>query len=441
MQPPKHLRLRWSTPNDTEKIALAASQGFAGSDGLPTPRTAEIVRRLMRGDCPAMSPQDFCLIEDISRSNHPIVACLCLQHFEWTYEGIPLSIARPEMVTSLPDYRQRGLVRTLFAEMHRKTQGDDLQAIVGIPYFYHKMGYEYALDLEGKRVAPVSSLPEHINDEPYTLHDATISDIPFLQQWYNRRQGDYLLWATMTDEQWRYYINDTQRSHDKAVRCIKIIVDARGVPQGFLITHPMRWWKTLDVYVLELNEETNWSNATPSLLSALKHYGETMPTEEADTEAFTEIEFVLGRTHPAYEGLGTLAPIWQRPDAWYIRVPDISRLLRRIVPALERHLNNSELAGYNGELKVNLYQGGVHLGFEHGHISFVKSWQKDLYTYNADVSMAPHQLWQLMLGYRSLDQLLVDADAPDLLVNEKEATLLNALFPTRPSFVFRIEFK
>jgi hypothetical protein len=46
-----------------------------------------------------------------------------------------------------------------------------------------------------------------------------------------------------------------------------------------------------------------------------------------------------------------------------------------------------------------------------------------------------------MFGYRSLDQLLGDADAPDLLVNEKEATLLNALFPARPSFVFRIEFK
>lgn len=133
------LRLRWSTADDIEKIALAASQGFAGSDGLPTPRTAEIVRRLMRGDCPATSPEDFCLIEDTSYCNHPVIACLCLQHFEWTYEGIPLSIARPEMVTSLPEYRHRGLVKTLFAEMHQKTEGDDLQAIVGIPYFYHKM--------------------------------------------------------------------------------------------------------------------------------------------------------------------------------------------------------------------------------------------------------------------------------------------------------------
>src|SRR5437762_7335264 len=273
------------------------------------------------------------------------------------------------------------------------------------------------------------------------LCDATTSDIPLLQQWYNRRRGEYLLWATMTDQQWRYYIEDAQHSHDKAVRCIKIIVDPRGIAQGFLITHPVRWWKTLDVYVLGLSEEANWSRVMPSLLSALKRYGETMLTEEADTEPFTEIEFILGRTHPAYEGLGTLAPIWKRPNAWYIRVPDISRLLRRIAPALERHLNNSELAGYSGELKINLYQGGVHLGFEHGRISFVESWQKDLYTYDADVSMAPHQLWQLILGYRSLDQLLVDADSPDLLVNEKEAILLNTLFPTRPSFVFQIEFK
>ena len=105
----------------------------------------------------------------------------------------PVDVGRPEQVATHPDYRRRGLVRALFEAFHQRSAADGelLQAITGIEYFYRQFGYEYALDLAA--IAPFADIP-NLKDgetEAYRLRPATIDDIPLLMELYERDRAKH----------------------------------------------------------------------------------------------------------------------------------------------------------------------------------------------------------------------------------------------------------
>ena len=157
------LILRWSTANDTEKIAQLCSMVFRNKADEPANEFMLYwIWRLMRGDHPVMGSGDFGVVEGTYKEGKPIVACTCLWRQNWEYEGVLFAIGRPEIVASDPAYRNRGLIRALFEMVHARSEAEGhlVQAITGIPYFYRQFGYEYALDLGGKRVTYLSLIPK-----------------------------------------------------------------------------------------------------------------------------------------------------------------------------------------------------------------------------------------------------------------------------------------
>jgi hypothetical protein len=157
------LVMRWSTAEDTDRIANLHGMVHRDAAEDPPNNTAmRVIRRLMHGDHPFMGSHDFAVIEDTSREGNPVLACTCLWKHTWTYEGIPFSVGRPEMVATDAAYRHRGLVRALFEMVHERSEaeGDLVQAITGISYFYRQFGYEYALELEDRRTIPLALIPK-----------------------------------------------------------------------------------------------------------------------------------------------------------------------------------------------------------------------------------------------------------------------------------------
>ncbi|HET8844932.1 MAG TPA: GNAT family N-acetyltransferase, partial [Ktedonobacteraceae bacterium] len=156
------LRLRWSRVDDTEAIFQLAGQVFRNHETAPfNADTAGWILDLMSGEHPLMGPDDFLLVEDLAADKPEPVAITCYWHHTWEYGGTPFRVGRPEIVATQPAYRQRGLVRALFEELHKRSQaeGDLAQVITGIPYFYRQFGYEYALDLSGGRMVPLVNIP------------------------------------------------------------------------------------------------------------------------------------------------------------------------------------------------------------------------------------------------------------------------------------------
>lgn len=435
------LVLRWSTIEDTEQIATL--HGLVHREQADAPPNAHYIRQirgLMNGDYPLMGPEDFGIIEDKSREGNPVVASTCLWKHTWTYEGIPFGVGRPEAVATHPAYRHRGLIRALFEMVHARSEaeGDLVQAITGIAYFYRQFGYEYALELEDRRATPLVLIPKAQEDEPerYALREATAHDIPVMEELYKRRQKHSIVSELPTRKLWLYEI-ETWKQHPELRHTFTFlrIVDAEGKTVGFVACDAYRRGRAMGVWLLEFVEGVNMQRVLPSVLRALCAYGLGIKPILPDTEAFQEISFSLGTTHPVHELLGeALDHPREPPYAWYIRVKDLPAFLLHIAPALEQRLATSSVAGLSQEIKLNFYRGGLRMVFERGRLVGAEDWQTPIYGSPADGAFPPLVFLQVLFGHRNIEALR--QIFPDVWVSGEARPVLRALFPTRPSFVF-----
>ena len=205
------LRRRWSTAADEAKIGTCLATVFRDKPDDP-PNQAMINRMavLFSPGQPLMGPGDFAVVEDTNRAERPIVACACLWRQCWSYGGIPFGLGRPEYVATLPEYRNRGLIRAVFEMLHARSaaRGDLVQAITGIPYYYRQFGYEYALDLGGSRTIPVAAIPAEKGEEQELclLRPPPRERCEGDQGTLRSPGGDNLVWTEMTEERWLYYV-------------------------------------------------------------------------------------------------------------------------------------------------------------------------------------------------------------------------------------------
>ncbi len=433
------LLARWSSAADTEHIAHLIGIVFREKAEEPeNTYMANSVRRMMRGDYPLMGPNDYAVIEDTHKEGNPIVACTCLWRQTWEYAGLPFEIGRPEFVATDANYRRRGLVRVLFDMVHQRSanEGHPVTAITGIPYFYRQFGYEYALDLGGKRTTFITQVAEAKDGEPeaYTLREAAREDIPLIQESYGRRKASSLVWTRIPDSYWHYEL-EAWRIQPEWGRTsnVQMIVDSAGVAQGYIWLAATRWGSSLAIWGFESMPGTNLRAMLPPVLRALKAYGEQMPTAKPDTKALNTITFHLGRSHPVYDALGELAQAKEEPYAWYVRVPDLPAFLRLIAPVLEKRLADSYIAGYTGEIKLDFYRRGLRMIFDKGRLTTAENWQVPIYGSNAGGGFPELVFLQVVFGHRSIDELR--RAFPDVWVNDETGYALNVLFPARESSV------
>lgn len=434
------LLLRWSTAEDAEHITQLVGRVFRDQEQEPdNDYLANRVRLYMRGGHPIMGPGDYALVEDTRKEGNPLVAGVCLQRMDITYEGIPLHLGRPEIVATDPAYRRRGLIRELFAMIHARSQAEGhlLQGITGIRHFYRQFGYEYVLDLGGGRTTPFSLIPKAKEGatEPYALREATVEDIPLLSQLHTTRHADHTVWTTIHENYWRFQFEgwktDPERYHEFRYF---LIVDTAGKAVGFVRCPTHYWGPQFHIEMLEFAPGTNIQVVMPSLLRALHAYAQNTPPYKPGREPLNALNFELWRHHPVYDVLGKeLAPIEAPPYAWYIRVPDVYAFIRQIAPALEKHLQSSPVSGYSGELKIDFFRGGLRLVFDNGHLMTVERWQAPIYDANASASCPALIFLQLLFGYRSLEEL--SNIFPDVWASREAALVLNTLFPARPSYM------
>lgn len=443
---------RWSTPADCTKIGdLFARVYRDGPDHPLNLPAADEARVFMSEGFPLMGAGDFAVVEDQSKADRPLVACVSCWRREWSYGGIRFGVGQPENVATDLAYRNRGLVRALFAMFHARSaaQGHLVQAITGIPYFYRQFGYEYVLDLGGRRIVAADAIAAQQPEEasPYHLRLATLEDIPELVALYNRRRDASLIWQETDEAYWRYHITGwtdpaiAQREMTLIgmLGRLYMIVDSAGAVCGYTWLATKRWESDLAIFALELAPQVNGQIALAALLPRLRSYGEQIPPVAGNAKPFSELRFHLGRSHPVYDLLGQkLAPHYEAPYAWYVRVPDLPAFLGQIAAVLEARLAASSLIGHTGELKIDFYRGGLRLQFAQGKLAAVEPWQAPAYGDSADAGCPALTFLQLLFGYRSLAELR--AIFPDVWANDAAVLLINTLFPAQPSTVYSLTY-
>jgi hypothetical protein len=426
------LVLRHATSDDAEALAAFNSRIHSNWEGEVDSYVGSWTRDLLLKPHPTFSPGDFTIVQDTQTGN--IVSSMNLISQTWSYEGIPFKVGRPELVGTDLAYRNRGLVRDQFDEVHRwsAARGELVQAITGIPYYYRLFGYEMTLNLGGGRAgyAPlVPELPEG-QSEPYTVRPATEADIPLLSQLYDQAASRAPIHVLRDAALWQNEISG--KSPDNGNRMVLCIIEnSAGEPVGMLGHPPFRWDTMLVAQVYELLPGFSWAAVTPSVVRFLRRAGQEMKPYHGE-KPWQAFGFWLGEAHPVYEVFKEHLPRIRKPYAWYIRVPDLPGFIRHIAPALERRLASSALVGYSGELTISFYRDGLKLIFENGKLAVIEPYRPTPVGHAGKALFPGLTFLQLLFNHRSLDELRY-AFADVGVDNDEIAALLNALFPRQPS--------
>jgi GNAT superfamily N-acetyltransferase len=428
------LIMRRSTAEDAEALA-EFNRKIHGENELDTQRVAAWTRDLLSRPHPTLNPDDFTIVEDTATGR--IVSSLNLIPQTWTYEGIEFKVGRPELVGTLPEYRNRGLVRAQFEEIHKwcVERGFVVQAITGIPYYYRLFGYEMALDLAGRRFGFEPNVPKLKDDadEPYPIRPATPADLPFITHVYEHAIQRHAIACVRTPEIIRYEF-DGQSEQNVNRYEMHIIEDRSGEPLGYF-QHPALLGMTgLSALWYELKPGVSWLDVTPGVVRHLWKRGQQYASRDGKT--CTSFGFMLGAQHPVYEALGQNLPAAHAPYAWYLRVPDLPGFVQHIKPALEKRLAQSIAVGHSHELKISFYRDGLRLVIERGRLTTIEAW-KPSPEEEGMIAFPGLTFLQTLFGYRSYDELH-QSFADCWCDNEDIRALINILFPKKLSDVFPV---
>jgi hypothetical protein len=428
------LILRHAHADDIERL-VAFNGKIHGENELEQRIVGAWTRDLMSGIHPTFKVDDFLVVEDPQQAR--IVSSLNLISQTWTYDGIPFTVGRIELVGTDPEYRRRGLVSLQFDEIHRMSQerGELVQAITGIPFYYRQFGYEMALSLHGGRIGYETNVPvlPAEETEPFEIRPATEADLPFISRLYELDAQRSLVSSSWTPDMWRYEL--LGKGADNVDRLeLRIITDHQKKPVGFLSHPPRVWPNSMPMMAYCIDPCVSWWEVTPSvmryMLASGKEYGKPQGRDCA------AIYFILGEEHPVYTIFSHRLPRSIPAYAYYLRVPDLAAFLRLITPVLEKRLEERVRPGYNGELRIGFYRSGIGLKFDQGKLSEIQNLgPAELQEVMAGFPSLT--FLQILFGYKSLDELR--RAFPDCWVNEDKARpLIEALFPRKYSNVWAI---
>jgi len=431
------LILRRAAVEDTDELASFNAQ-IHGDDELDAERVSAWTRDLMEKPHPTFEVGDFTIVEDTA--SRKIVSSLNLISQTWSYAGIKFGVGRPELVGTLPEYRDRGLVRAQFEVVHQWSaeRGELAQAITGIPFYYRQFGYEMGLALGGGRTGFKSNVPllKEGEQEPYIIRPALESDIEFIAQLYNLASHRYPVNCVWDENLWHYELNGKSPKNVNRME-LRMIDTLSGEHVGFLAHPIMIWGPTMVATIYEVKPGMSWSAVTPTVVRFLYRTGVAYAARDNKQDKLAGFGFGLGNEHPVYQVLHDSLPFNNKPYAWYIRVPDLPGFLQHIAPSLERRLSFSLLAGHSGLLMLTFYRTGLRIVFERGKLATVEAWKPNPQGHSGDAAFPDLTFLQLLFGYRSLDELKY-AFADCWYGSDEVYALLNALFPKQSSDIMAV---
>lgn len=431
------LVLRIATAADTEGLA---ELNFNAHDDNPKrlPRVATWTRDLMSDRHPVVGPHDWVVVEDTNTGK--IVSTTMLISQTWRYGGVSILVGRPELVATDPAYRRRGLVKAIFDVIHEMSaaRGEIMQVITGIPWFYRQFGYDMALDLDGGRAIYEMHIPK-LKDgesEPYPLRPATVADLPFMADLYDRKVRDASIFGVeRSAAQWIYNMSGV--SMESARYTLHYIIENRaGQPMGYARIGGTLWGPLVGLGELALVDGLGELEVAPSLMRQTLAIGkaEYAVREHPSEQSPYGIIFDFGREHPLYTAWGHELLRKYDPYAFYVRIPDLIGFLQHVQPALEANLADSPAAGYTGELRVNLYRRGVKFAFTQGKLQ-IEPWMPDQ-PGDGEAHFPDLTFFQMICGRRTAEEL--NAAFPDAWSNGVAKVLLNAMFPPFKGYLLAI---
>lgn len=249
--------------------------------------------------------------------------------------------------------------------------------------------------------------------EPFTLREATLTDIPYLVRLSNRENLHFNAQiGTYYDHAfWRFVIevitpNKVATFHDVHHHACIILDVKTGKEIGFSLSSMAAGRWTLEAFTIDEGQDSViYRDVVASVLRQLKtndrpHFesystklNNNVLPEESEMEKrqrgpfpayeYKDLLLALSPTHPMirlFDGQGKLNP--PGPEfTLYTRIANLPRFIRKVAPVLEERLKESVLQGSSSKLQINFYRKmegmsgkGLEIVFEDGKLVEVSDW-------------------------------------------------------------------
>ncbi|MFX1319649.1 MAG: GNAT family N-acetyltransferase [Promethearchaeota archaeon] len=395
--------LRTGTESDIKAIKKHVL-AVHGKKGLP------MIDRLFRLH-PNFPPSDNFLIEDSKTGE--IVAYFCLKLDTGILGGQKISVGQMEIVGTLKEFRNRGLIRKLNEAFDQRVEEYKLPLVIiaGIPYYYRKLGYEYAIQMGGSLTIPLELIPplKKGEIEPITIEEVTTSTFPKYLKIRGKCTSYLDLYRNITQEEYPYL--STGRLGDEAVYKFNLVRQNQEIVGIFILSIGWGALEVVELWVENLNHLVPllrfWKTLAKRKRLPLRIHFPSRPGIVQALESISRSKF-------------------GRPYAWYVKIPSIKRFIEAIKPVIEYRIANSDFKGLSDSIRISWYHEGIELVFKDGIFHSInpipRAEIKDM-----NVAVPFPVIYQLLLGYRTIDEL--HRIFPDAGGDATKTPIIRQIFP------------
>jgi len=346
----------------------------------------------------------------------------------WMYESIPLTNLELGWVGTLKEYRRKGLARALYTHFEEVLQRGEyhISTIIGIPYYYRQFGYDFILPMDRKVQLRVDQIPVPKDEanKSIVFRKAHHDDIPNLMCLYDEHSRKMLVHAARTKDLWELQ----ERFHREFEQEFKtIVLEREGRVVGYfrLSVRGLKKHAPQGPWLLVMESSITTFDDVLQTLQYLRGH--------AAEENICRIDLVgpaVNNLCRVAQDLGGHVDIgWKHQ----VRIPNMTRFLEQIRPALESHLIGTMFEGMTRDLAINTYEHCYLLPFVNGKLAPVKDIGMQEVDEYRTFRAPPNDLVRLVLGTYDTEEL--GNQNIDFSVSNELKLLVETLFPKRDSFI------
>lgn len=128
--------------------------------------------------------------------------------------------------------------------------------------------------------------------------------------------------------------------------------------------------------------------------------------------------------------LRALGGIKNKPYAWQVKIVDLLKLFKKLIPLFEKRIGSSKFKGHTETLNFNFRKYTIQVKFEKGK---VEKMTKIPENEDRTIGLNPYVFPELVLGYKSREEL--ESAYPDFSIRSSHKELIDVLFPKNPSYI------
>lgn len=347
-----------------------------------------------------------------------ILSSLALLPMKWKMRDTEINVAELGFVGTRKENRGQGLFGILndYYELAIKEHGYVLSVLVGIPNYYRKFGYIFALDRYAGYAIPTNNIPLDEIEE-VKIRKATEDDLETIETFYNQFNGKYVVSTAFDEPKFNFRLMNTTAD---IFNSITYIVEQARKPQAFFCIGSLSDENQADII---LSSELTYQQML-KVLQFVKNYN------------MGNINSFKVNVHPS----SNFAQFLQSRGAdltetwtWQVKIPDILQFFHTITPVLEDRIANSMFAGLNRIVKFSNYADTIEMNFVDGKIETIDV-VKEFPESTVDLRIPDPYYIRLFFSDRSVDD--IKYIVTDTLVKKESKLLIDTLFPTSPSIPF-----